>query len=355
MSPPAPAADEPLPPDAPPTLRISGPAQILQIVPYLLGFHPECSVVIVALRGRTVLVSARYNMGAPPLMAEPLCRAAFDSGADRVIAIIYDDAIDGVPLAHRDYLDALKGVFDRHALTVVDALAVTNGRWWSYLCHDDACCPREGTALESAGIAAVGAVAEGLVALPGRADLEAELQPDASGVAKVLTALQRLEETHDERPDVVVRAGHWAAVRRFVRLARRGAGPPTPDEAARVLWALTDLSVRDATVGFLAARPEAEVSKAWRGLVRVAPPPWRAPVATVYALWCFAAGSGARSNIAVDVALDADPCYSMAQLLSEAQSSGINPFDFISAVAGECQLVGRRIQRKRPPWGRRQS
>ena len=84
---------------------------------------------------------------------------------------------------------------------------------------------------------------------------------------------------------------------------------------------------------FCAARPEPEVTIAWRELVRVAPPRWRAPVATVYALWCFAAGSGARSNIAVDVALDADPDYAMAQLLAEAQCGGINPFEFIAAVA----------------------
>lgn len=350
-----PAADEPFPPssDARPTLRISGPAQILQIIPYLLGFHPERSVVIVALSGTTIVVSARYDIEAPPECAAPLCRTASESGADRVIVVIYDDAIDGFPLAHHDYLVALDAVFDRYAMRGIDTLGVGNGRWWSYLCENDSCCPREGTPLEDAGVAAAGAVAEGLVALPGREDLEAELTPHPIGMAKVLTALGELGDAVDDRPDVVVRADDWAAVRRFVRRARRGAGPPEPDEAARVLWALMDRAVRDATVGFLAKRPEPEVSNAWRELVRVAPPPWRAPVATVYALWCFAAGSGARSNIAVDVALDADPDYSMAQLLADAQGGGINPFEFISAVAGECQLVGRRIQRKRAPWGRR--
>lgn len=357
MSLPVPAADEPFPssPDRRPTLRISGPAQILQIIPYLLGFHPERSVVIVALNETAIVVSARYDIEAPPELAEPLCRTAAESGADRVIVIVYDDDVDGLPLPHHEHLDALGVVFDRYELRAVDALAVGNGRWWSYLCENDSCCPREGTALESAGVAAVGAVAEGLVALPGRADLEAELAPDPIGMAKVRTALDELGAAVDDRPDVVVRADDWAVVRRFVRRARRGSGPVPPDEAARVLWALMDLAVRDAAVGFLASRPEPEVTRAWRDLVRVAPSGWRAPAATVYALWCFAAGSGARSNIAVDVALEANPHYSMAQLLADAQCGGINPFEFISAVAGQCQLVGRRIQRKRPPWGRRSS
>ncbi len=354
-----PAADEPFNSpsssrDGRPTLRISGPAQVLQIIPYLLGFHPERSVVIVALKGKGIVVSARYDIEAPPQCAEPLCHSATAAGADRVIVAIYDDAINGSPLPHLDYLDALGHVFDRYGLSGVDALAVGNGRWWSYLCQNNAdCCPSEGTELESAGVAATGAVAEGLVALPARADLEAELAPDLIGMANVLTSLIELGEVDDDRPDVVVRAEDWAAVRRFVRRASRGAGLPTPEEAARVLWALMDRAVRDATVGYLATRPEREVSTAWRELVRVAPPPWRAPAATIYALWCFAAGSGARSNIAVDVALEADPSYSMAHLLAEAQTGGINPFEFIAAVTDECRLVGRRIQRKRQPWGRR--
>ncbi|MEO8106901.1 MAG: DUF4192 domain-containing protein [Actinomycetes bacterium] len=359
MSLPMPAADEPLfslssPPDGRPTLQVSGPAQILQVIPYLLGFHPEASVVLVALTEKTIVVSARFDLEAPPQLAESLCHSAAGAGADRVIAIFYDDAIAGWPLPHVEYLEALGEIFARYELSGVDALAVGKERWWSYLCQDRPdCCPSEGTPLDEAGVAAAGAVAEGLVALPRRSDLEAELAPDPIGTARVLTSLLELGDALDDRPDLVLRAADWAVVRRFVRRARRGAGRPTPDVAAHVLWALQDRAVRDATVGFLVSRPDPEVSLAWRELVRVAPPFWRAPVATIYALWCFAEGSGARTNIALDLALDADPDYTMAQLLAEAQGGGINPFEFITDVAGECQRVGRRIERKRPPWGRR--
>ena len=73
---------------------------------------------------------------------------------------------------------------------------------------------------------AAGAVAEGLVALPGRADLEAELEPDEERMADVLAALFDVGDEEDDRPDDVVRAEDWAAVRRFVAAARRGAGLP---------------------------------------------------------------------------------------------------------------------------------
>jgi hypothetical protein len=327
----------------------------LQVIPYLLGFHPEYSVVIVAMRGKAVVVSARYDLDAPPECAEPLCHAAAAAGATSVLVALYDDAISGHPLAHRAYHDALHELFEKYELSEVDALAVGRGRWWSYRCTDDLCCPPKGTELVVDGAVAAGAVAEGLVALPGRADLEAELEADDERAADVLVALLALGDERDDRPDAVVRAEDWAAVRRFVREARRGAGVASPDQAARVLWALMDIAVRDATVGFLTSRPEREVEVAWRDLVRVAPPLWRAPVATIYALWCLAGGSGARANIAIEAALACNPYYSMAQLLDEAQLRGMNPHEFIAGVAEECRRVGRRIQRRRSPWGRPRS
>ena len=335
-----------------PTLRVSGPAEILQVIPYLLGFHPERSVVIVALREKAVVVSARYDLDAPPEYAEPLCHSATAAGATGVLVALYDESITGHPLAHRAYRDELGKLFDKCGLDEVDALAVGDGRWWSYRCQDDSCCPPGGTALVTVGAIAAGAVAEGLVALPGRADLEVELKPDEEQMADVFAALLTLGDEEDDRPENVLRAEDWSAVRRFVQDARRGAGTPAPEQAARVLWALMDVAVRDATVGFLTSRPERDVEVAWRDLVRIAPPLWRAPVATVYALWCLAGGSGARANIAIAAALAANPAYSMAQLLDEAQLRGVNPYEFIEAVADDCRRVGRRIQRKRSPWGR---
>jgi hypothetical protein len=346
---PVPSADPST--DERPRLRASGPSEILQVIPYLLGFHPECSVVLVALRGKTVVVSVRYDLAAPPEVAEPFCHSAAQAGATSALVVIYDDDIDGHPLAHREYLDPLSELLEKYGLDEVDALAVGDGRWWSYRCSNARCCPPEGTPLEAAGALAAGAVAEGLVALPGRADLEAELAPDEERMADVLAALVELGDEEDDRPDNVIRAEEWAAVRRFVATARRGAATPTPEQAARVLWALMDIAVRDATLGFLTSRPEPNVEAAWRDLVRVAPPLWRAPVATVYALWCFAAGSGARCNVGIAAALSANPYYSMAKLLDEAVLCGINPFEFMTAMAEDAKRVGRRIQRKRSPWG----
>ena len=50
-----------------PRMRLSGPPQLLQMVPYLVGFTPEQSVVLIgkkAPRG-AVIVSARYDIDCP--------------------------------------------------------------------------------------------------------------------------------------------------------------------------------------------------------------------------------------------------------------------------------------------------
>lgn len=354
------AAPEPLLPpaesdDAAPTrpaLRIRGPGEILQVVPYLLGFHPADSVVLIALRGRTVVVSARYDLDAPPEMAVPWMAAACKEGARSVLFVVYGDT-EGPPLQHREHVDRLAELADHRGLSVTDRLVVADDRWWSYDCSNPACCPPEGTVIDRSGPAAVGAVTEGLVCLPRRADLEAELAPDLARMAEVAQALDAAGEDTpvDLRPEEL-RAHDWARVRTFVRDCPGRTGPIEADEAAAVLWALLDLHVRDATIGFLAQPPRPEVTAAWRELVQVAPPLWRAPVATLYAFWCYADGQGARTNVGIEVARAANPEYSLAALLDELVCAGVNPRRIIPDLAKDCRSIARRIERKRSPTRR---
>ncbi|MFL6181977.1 MAG: DUF4192 family protein, partial [Actinomycetes bacterium] len=72
-----------------PILRASGPADIVQLVPYLLGFHPNDSVVLIAMRGRRIVVSVRNDLDAPIELVVPLCITATRAGADRVVALLY--------------------------------------------------------------------------------------------------------------------------------------------------------------------------------------------------------------------------------------------------------------------------
>jgi Domain of unknown function (DUF4192) len=52
----------------PPTIRIGSPAEILAAVPYLLGFHPDHSLVVIGARPPRdrVHVTFRYDLPCPP-------------------------------------------------------------------------------------------------------------------------------------------------------------------------------------------------------------------------------------------------------------------------------------------------
>lgn len=55
-----------------PTLRIDGPVGLIAVVPHLLGFTPEASLVVVGTRPPTgrVQVALRYDLPDPPATSE---------------------------------------------------------------------------------------------------------------------------------------------------------------------------------------------------------------------------------------------------------------------------------------------
>ena len=51
------------PPEAPVRLRLSSPADILAAVPYLLGFSPQQSLVVICLHGKEIKLTMRVDIG----------------------------------------------------------------------------------------------------------------------------------------------------------------------------------------------------------------------------------------------------------------------------------------------------
>jgi Domain of unknown function (DUF4192) len=51
-----------------PKVRVSGPADVLAVVPHLMGFHPRLSFVVIGAAGplRRVELGFRYDLPDPP-------------------------------------------------------------------------------------------------------------------------------------------------------------------------------------------------------------------------------------------------------------------------------------------------
>ena len=141
------SAADAAPQTTPVTVRAGSPAALLAIVPHLLGFVPEASLVVIGTappRDR-VKVTLRYDLPDPPdtaLAADIAAHAAGVIGSQQMtaaVAVGYGHEPLVTPLA-----DALSDAFSQAGIDLREFLRVQDGRYWSYLCGDEACCPPAG-------------------------------------------------------------------------------------------------------------------------------------------------------------------------------------------------------------------
>ncbi|MDR3081803.1 MAG: DUF4192 domain-containing protein, partial [Streptomyces sp.] len=74
--------------------RISGPAELAQAIPYLLGFHPLDSLVVVGLARGRLVVTARIDLADAPVLAAETIAAMVRGGGEEFIVAVYDAAAE---------------------------------------------------------------------------------------------------------------------------------------------------------------------------------------------------------------------------------------------------------------------
>lgn len=319
-----------------PVQRISGPAELLQAVPYLLGFHPARSLVVVGLHDTQLVVTARLDLadavaGASAQTLDAVARG----GSTSVVAVVYDDdaAFGGhvEELPWQEFAWDLQREAAEFGCQLTEALLVCRGRWWSLSCDDVDCCPVDGLELPT-DVSAFTAAATftGMVALPDRAALEALLAP--------LPELERaaldppIEAAERAGVDATLRGEgerHRRRMKRALFAAARACDDPhrvpvTDDDAARFGAALAVTAIRDALWiaiddGRVDGRP------LWRELACRLPQPYDAGPLFLFGWASWRAGAGALASIAARRALDSVPKYTAALLLSAALTQAINP------------------------------
>ncbi|HET8680871.1 MAG TPA: DUF4192 domain-containing protein [Micromonosporaceae bacterium] len=349
----------------PPRLRIRFPADLLAAVPYLVGFHPADSVVVVGVRGGQLALAVRGDL--PP---EPshIAGIVARQGVDAAAVIGYGPAHRVGPAALQ-VRDALLGC----GIDVYDVLRATDGRYWSYLCDNPSCCPPEGTPFDPVSSAVAAQLAyHGQEALPSRAALVARVAPVDGPVresmrqatARAQDRLDRLVAGEgqlvagDGQPaaggpvpaagDHLVHAAGAEAV--TAALTRHGAGDRlTDDEVAWLTVLLRCVAVRDlAWQRIDGSRLHIGV---WTDVVQRAERHLVAPPASLLAFAAWRLGEGALAVVAVERALDADPGYPLAILLDRVLRRGIAP----TALPGWPDPDGRASRARRTSRARRRA
>jgi hypothetical protein len=330
-----------------PTLRVDGPGDLLQAIPYLLGFHPRESLVLVGLSERRLVVTARLDLADladPPEPADVLAdvvRAISRGGAREVIGVVYDDGARPAPAARSGGLlpwhgaaAALEEECGRAGCAMSEALLVASGRWWSYGCSSAECCPSDGRPVpEQPSAFCAAATVAGMVALPDREALAAVLDPDPDGARARLDPL--IAGCEDEAVQAVLagrQAQYERSVKRAIFAAARAAeectlpGGVGPDDTtvARFGVALTSYATRDA-VWMAVDDGRLDGRELWRALARRLPSPYDAAPLFLFGWGSWRSGNGALAQIAAQRAVDSDPGYSAADLLLAALARGVDP------------------------------
>ncbi|HEY7176865.1 MAG TPA: DUF4192 domain-containing protein [Micromonosporaceae bacterium] len=331
---------------------LKSPTDVLAVVPYLLGFSPERSAVVMGLRSRRLVFQARCDL--PPAdgvdavvghMAAVVARQRIDAA----LIVGYGPELDVTPT-----VDALRKAIEARRIKVLDALRAADGRYWSYLCNRPECCPPSGTPYDaSTTLVAATATYAGFSPAASRADLVARLAPVSGSLrvamrAAALRADERLAALIEDAPasdfqdlesDPIYLAG-IAAVDRANACV--GMIAPLDDDAlAWLARLLVSVPVRDYAWERVGRDIEASIAL-WTDVVRRVEPELAAAPATLLAFAAWRHGDGASASIALDRALDADPSYSMARLLADAIDHGIPPSAWLDVPASPVRATARR-------------
>ncbi|MEH0985868.1 DUF4192 domain-containing protein [Micromonospora sp. CPCC 205556] len=311
-------------------LPIASPTDLLAAVPHLLGFHPTDSLVIVGVADTRVVVASRADLPPPADVADWVLdiapsqiRMLRQAAASVAIVVGYGPATAVTPV-----MDTLLPRLSAAGIDVFDALRVTDGRYFSYLCQEPSCCPPDGTAFDPhRSDVTLHAIVAGSHALPDRAALVASVAPTVGTARDAVTRAtahawaRRRALTAAAGRDGLLRAGDKAVRATFARYADDGV--LTDDELAWLTVLLPIIAIRDAAWRATDALPWH--TALWADITRRAHPPLAAPPASLLAFAAWRRGEGALAAVAVDRALAADPTYTLARLIDHALRAGLAP------------------------------
>nr|BFE51219.1 hypothetical protein GCM10017745_46460 [Saccharothrix mutabilis subsp. capreolus] len=176
-------------------------------------------------------------------------------------------------------------------------------------------------------VLAARAVAAGLVTLPSREALEAQLAPDPDDVlARRAELLHNLQHDHEtERTEPTAREQVEWIRRNYVHRIADGDTSFSDTDIVRISHALTRPDVRDECLSLLSGPHPTAAETLWTILTRQCPPPACTEAAALLAISAYSRGDGALAGIAIDRALTADPHHDLALVLDEAFRSGMSP------------------------------
>lgn len=308
-------------------LKLSGPADLISAVPYLLGFQPDHSLVVVAFAGHELQCTFRVNLpgSVDHLDHLPSLTGQVETNAcDTVVLIAYGEAELATACAERVALE-----FDIRGFEILDRFRVTDGRYYNLGCTGP-CCPSEGWPLIERPDIAAELVASGALKRPNRESIDQLFDPaPADQRAAVARAVEDALHTEADLSWAEQRQRDLTIVDQWLEAATL---PEAPADIAALGLALGDLDIRDYTLR-QSDRYRATALDLWLWVARHLEEDLVAPALTV-AGWCaYRTGDGVVALEALERALKCSPHYRLAHMLHDTLQAGVPPHALDSLTA----------------------
>ncbi|MEP7159719.1 MAG: DUF4192 domain-containing protein [Dermatophilaceae bacterium] len=338
--------------------RLAGRSDLISSLPYVLGFHPRQSVVMVFLKEKRVCATLRGDLlesvhpwePLPPEMTLPMNAVFRRERPDTVILVIFDETSH----SFRGLLSQVTRACRHAGVRIGDRLLVADGRWRSLDCRDSSCCPVTGRPLAAPD--AVPAVAEwvslGVSPLSDREAVTSFFDSPAVGAFDV--------ESPRPAPRRAIASWRREGLDAWARVL--GVGPTGAsrdpvdglDEACAqaAVDVLTDIPTRDALMAWLCpdlcdpatyprglaelieqccgsvasvhdTRDPTELTWRLRDFARLLPPVAQAGVLSLVGAHSWWLGEGAFARAALERAVQLDPGYTLAALLLQLVAAGV--------------------------------
>lgn len=310
-------------------LTINRQDHLIASIPYLLGFEPEDSHVIVWLNedGGVVLVQ-RTNLADAD---DPrITDAGASHGFPRAICITFSHSRpEHFSDLHYDIAEAL----EESGVEVRDLLHYSKGLYWSYFTPREGMIADPGTEItdEVLDIVRSRFALEGIAAMPSRNALIDEVTP-SSGTAHKYGAAKRYWREFRDECGVVDARYEALAYAHSVTVQHDN----TEQDYLRVAAALEDVNLRDAIIWHMAQMDNEELREVYKmiaSVCRVTPASKSAPILSLAAVCAYMSGNGAAANVCVEIALANDRDYSFAQYAEHIFALGLNPVQFRQLVS----------------------
>jgi len=317
-------------------MNIHSPRQLVAALPHMLGFHPAASVVFVVIRNDEVCAALRMDLADAKLLdAVPTGLVAVGEGFDeRAVAIVGYGP--NSPEIHA-VCHSAEAVFESSGWGILDVLMVSDNKWRSLLCDDEECCPDDGQEIEPGSEAVeVELVALGSAPFVSREAMQESLESRSLSTQESAARIEAYNAVFDHVSTDLVRdqiATRTACIKRAFEILTR-TNELEWDDIAVVCVVVEDIRMRDGLLRRCFDNRDARglILERLRQVIRVATAVHVPALSTVLAGVAWLDGNGALAQIGLNRAMDEDPTYTLAQLLTLALSHNVPPDVWASSL-----------------------